>query len=157
MYSLNNKKDYIKSIQKYLLSVYPKEHIPQNGIYEDRTRDQIIKFQKDSGLTENGVIDDRTLRMLYNASKKQIQSKKLPKNENLKYRYYDEQMREINQIIAELLNYYGKHHRLLPLPYFSEETVLSVNELRRIYSLDSSDEIDEELYSIMIKDYNSLL
>ena len=155
MYSLNEKNEYIKSVQKLLSAVYKNEHIPQNGIYEERTREFILRFQRENELSDNGIIDEKTLKLLYLESKKR--NKVYPFSKNLKYRYYDERMREINEIISELLNYYGKHHRLLPIPYFSEETLLSVNELRKIYSLEDGEEIDEELYGIMIKDYNSLL
>ena len=155
MYSLNEKNEYIKSVQKLLSAVYKNEHIPQNGIYEERTREFILRFQRENELSDNGIIDEKTLKLLYLESKKR--NKVYPFSKNLKYRYYDERMRELNEIISELLNYYGKHHRLLPIPYFSEETLLSVNELRKIYSLEDGEEIDEELYGIMIKDYNSLL
>lgn len=155
MYSLNEKNEYIKSVQKLLSAVYKNEHIPQNGIYEERTREFILRFQRENELSDNGIIDEKTLKLLYLESKKR--NRVYPFSKNLKYRYYDERMRELNEIISELLNYYGKHHRLLPIPYFSEETLLSVNELRKIYSLEDGEEIDEELYGIMIKDYNSLL
>jgi len=155
MYSLNEKNEYIKSVQKLLSAVYKNEHIPQNGIYEERTREFILRFQRENELLDNGIIDEKTLKLLYLESKKR--NKVYPFSKNLKYRYYDEHMRELNEIISELLNYYGKHHRLLPIPYFSEETLLSINELRKIYSLEDGEEIDEELYGIMIKDYNSLL
>ena len=155
MYSLNEKNEYIKSVQKLLSAVYKNEHIPQNGIYEERTREFILRFQRENELSDNGIIDEKTLKLLYLESKKR--NKVYPFSKNLKYRYYDERMRELNEIISELLNYYGKHHRLLPIPYFSEETLLSINELRKIYSLEDGEEIDEELYGIMIKDYNSLL
>ena len=155
MYSLNEKTEHIKSVQKLLSAVYKNEHIPQNGIYEERTREFILRFQRENELSDNGIIDEKTLKLLYLESKKR--NKVYPFSKNLKYRYYDERMRELNEIISELLNYYGKHHRLLPIPYFSEETMLSINELRKIYMLEDGEEIDEELYGIMIKDYNSLL
>lgn len=157
MYNLTDKKEYIKSVQKLLSVLYEEDHLPQNGIYEERTKDYVLKFQKDNGLSDSGIIDEKTLNLLYSESKRKENYETAPFSENLKYRYYGEQMRRINQIISELLNYYGKHHRLLPLPYFSEETLLSVNELRKIYLLKDGDEIDKELYGILIKDYNSLL
>ena len=40
---------------------------------------------------------------------------------------------------------------------FENDVESIVNELRKIYSLEDGEEIDEELYGIMIKDYNSLL
>lgn len=156
MYSLNEKNEYIKSVQKLLSTVYKNEHVPKNGIYEERTKEFILRFQRENGLSDNGIIDEETLKKLYLKSKRRITDEAYPFSENLKYRYYDERMRKINEIISELLNYYGKHHRLLPIPYFSEETLLSVNELRKIYSLEDGEEIDEKLYGIMIKDYNSL-
>ena len=105
MYSLNEKNEYIKSVQKLLSTVYKNEHVPKNGIYEERTKEFILRFQRENGLSDNGIIDEETLKKLYLKSKRRITDEAYPFSENLKYRYYDERMRKINEIISELLNY----------------------------------------------------
>ena len=72
MYSINNKRQSILEIQKALLLLgYGETHlVPLDGIFGEYTRDAVMHFQSENGLTVSGKVDYDTFSVLMEASNK---------------------------------------------------------------------------------------
>ena len=163
MYRLNDKKSAIKEIQKYLSKVSPSNIIVvPTGIYDDNTKLSVINFQKNTGLSESGVVDYETFTALYREYKKVENENEIS---NLTYSFLDfpikpgthrNEMIHINEMLNNLLLYYGRGRLTRPGPIFSCETEGAVKVMREIYLLDKSSEIDQALSERLVSDHKSI-
>ena len=156
MYLFYDKPSSIKEVQKMLYILFPERNIFPNGILSDKTNDAIIEFKRKFGLAESSRVDKEFRELLYSEYKRAKREETASINFPVHHRYYGRIMIDINKTMKDLLNYYGKHQSLLLIPYFSDESLLSVNKLQKIYNLPIKSYIDSEFYYRMIKDHSTL-
>lgn len=162
MYHQNERTKAIKEIQKYLGALPVETPIVPNGIYDGKTKDAVAAFQKSEGLTADGKVGYLTFQKLYEKYKKQ----KLKKIFEDKYRALfsfpikrgaiNSGVRQINDMLAAVMNYYGKHTNLRISNVFSRESAESALEMRRAFLLDGGDYIDEILLDRIMKEYSAV-
>ena len=164
MYSLNDKSKAIKKIQKYLSNVGNRDiFVAPTGVYDENTRLSVIDFQGKNNINKSGVVDRITFESLYSEyvriQERDIIRKKVNSFINfpiLPGSFFSE-MIHINNLLINLLEYYGIHHNLRENAFYSEETANAVQRLRGIYLLEDGNFIDERLYARMLSDYDSIL
>lgn len=160
MYRITDKFSAIKRIQEYLRIIYEKEFISPSGIYDEKTRNLVGKFQAEHNLKATGVVDNRTFDLLYeefSLSQKNEETRRslsgfirFPLREGAQ----DSALSHINEMLIWLLDYYGKAHKVRLSNFYSSGTAEGVRMLRKIYLLGENDHIDEELYRRMVVDRN---
>ena len=163
MYRINDKAAAIKEIQRYLRVVVGDEIvITPNGIYDDVTRLGVIYLQDKYRLNKSGVVDMRTFDLLYAEYKRIIERESVQKEVGaygcfpFKPGDLSPFLAVVGEKLACLLDHYGVTHDLLESSYYSLSLSEAVKEIRKIYLLEPNDLLDEELYSRLTVDYNSL-
>ena len=114
------------------------------------------------GLLESGVVNYETFIALYRAYKK-IETEIAISD--LTYSFLDfpikpgthrNEMIHINEMLNNLLSYYGRNGMTRVTAVFSRETEAAVKVMREIYLLDKSSEIDQTLYERLVSDHKSI-
>ena len=77
MYNMNNKKDAVREIQKYLLEISESDNsgisrISVDGVFGDETKKAVCEFQSEQGLPPTGIVDRLTYDALYAAYKEAL-------------------------------------------------------------------------------------
>ena len=162
MYRINDKSAAIRTVQNYLSIVGGFEaFLASTGVYDDNTRRAVYDFQAENGLVANGVVNRETLEKLYDA----VSSAEIIKKTRENYSFIsfpvlpgqiNDQLLIINGMLLRLLNHYRLPHSLRMSRFYSSATSEAVKMIRRIYLLEEVDLIDEELFSRMINDHNSI-
>lgn len=163
MYRIYDKQEAIRRVQTYLIlagddSIF----IAPTGVYDDNTRASVAGFQSANSLMPTGDVDRATFELLYEKYLLISEKRKITESADsfisfpLSEGYMDEEMIHINRILARLLEYYGLPHRLRSSRFYSKETGLAVRSIREIYRLPGGDEIDEIMYSRMVRDHDSI-
>ncbi len=155
MYDISDKRNAVKEVQR-LLQEISETHIPQSGIYDENTKNAIIDFQKKNSIAETGITDKETLDALYREYL--ISYIDVPENIDFPIAYgcYGDHIRDINEKMGTVLDYYRVHHNLRSSKRYSNETQNTAEKIRQIYLLDSSTEIDKELYLRIETDIKSI-
>ena len=159
MYRIDDRKSAVKEIQRYLMSLAAENfRIVPSGVFDVRTREAVTSFQRRNGILESGVVDYETFNALYENFVLVDEKKKamvgvgktvdFPLSEGV----MNDSMIDITNTMKGLL----KHYRINPTfrvsRYFGKEVSEAVRALRKIYRMESSEEIDELFYGRMIKD-----
>lgn len=81
MYNMNNKKDAVREIQKYLLEISESDNsdicrISVDGVFGDETKKAVCEFQSEQGLPPTGIVDRLTYDALYAAYKEALMKRK---------------------------------------------------------------------------------
>ena len=162
MYRISDKTSAIIKVQEYLKKIYIDEiTIIPSGIYDDKTRRLIMKFQEENDINVSGIVDEKTFSWLYNTYSKVIKDEETRRNNPfinfpLRKGMLDQSMSHIHYVIGQLLDYYGKQNNVRYGNYFSDNTVAGVKILKEIYLFLNNDIIDEQFYRMMINDLNSI-
>lgn len=163
MYRIYDKPEAIRRVQNYLRVVgNPEIFIFPSGIYDDNTRRSVIDFQTERNIEPSGEVDRITFNQLF------LEFLTINKNNELT-RKLDSFLRfplmpgesaggmvHLNRSLARVLDYYGYTHRLRNSNFYSNETSEAVRILRGIYLLEEKDMIDEEFYSRLTNDHDSI-
>ena len=156
MYRIYDKTAIIKAIQAYLGTVDNSNiYVAVSGVYDDITKLSVLDFQKRNQLAETGTVNKETMELLYDEYIRTIKVKELEKKHTfpLSKGVTSDEIREINKNLTALLDYYGYTHYVnANSNYYSADTADAVRMLRKIYLLDDSESIDEELYCMMNND-----
>ena len=163
MYKISDRREAIRQIQRFLYAVNPQNgFVAPSGVFDESTKDMIKLFQTDNRLNVNGIVDIETFNLLYTQyvnSQKENKARSIL-NTDIVFPAVEgdsgEDMRKVNKIMADLLDYYGIYHRLTDSRYYSVNTSLAVGELRKIYALDEKNTVDEELFMEMTRDSASI-
>ena len=162
MYNINKKEDALKEVQKYLAGIEYIERPPSpTGVYDDKTREGVLMVQRKAGIPESGTVDIVTMELIY--------------GEYLYYKTVDrarqrsggldfpvslgdsgDGIREINDALIFLMEYYGESHRIKRNSYFGEPSSRASEYLSLLYGLDERSEIDEILYMRMYEDVEAI-
>ncbi len=143
MYRIEDKASAIKEIQRLL-------KINESGFYDTVTRDKVKDTQKQNGIEQTGIVDYTTFVKIVNDHKRS--SDKIWNSNYLflpdfPYRTTNigSNITRINDALKIVLKDY-RYDGIIPAGgYFGNDTVNAIRFLRKVFMLDDSDEIDEEL------------
>lgn len=160
-YSITDEKGAIKDLQRMLGIIYEKEGINQNGIYDDKTKNAVISFQKDLGLKVTGRTDWETFNLLSKKFNSAMLSKKTRESNKeiqfpISHGAFGLTVLNVNHMLKKILDYYGIAHNVRSTFTYNFGTVDGVYALRKIYRMTSGDEIDELLFNMMVLDFEDI-
>lgn len=163
MYDIKDNSSAIKELQKYLGIVERDFTILQSGIYTDKTRFAVERFQSKNSLPVTGIADKMTFDLIYAEYKRIIEDKRSQKlwkgriNFPLNIGSVGSDIRRASETIYALADYYGIHHVKNTAPAYTLEIAETVAALARIYRIPSDGKsINEALYETMIQDLRSI-
>jgi len=160
MYQQTDKKSAVKEIQKYLYVISDKKYneiprIPIDGIFDDETKDAVIKFQEITLLAPTGTVDYVTFISLFEVYTSIMDDfyttdyifgdSIFPLEENDQ----NEDVRALHIMIGELRKTYPQITDAGSGTYFSKKTGDAIEELRELFSLTKSRKLDKTLYRRM--------
>ena len=158
MYKMYDKAAAIREIQRYLGKISTTEgYISPSGVYDLKTRDAVLRFQKNNGLRESGIVDLESFNALYNSYQNELEISKMIENigQNQKPPYllgdYGDFILSLNKMLADLLSFYGVHHSIRESSYYSKATEDGHLSLRRIFGL-SEGAVDHEFINRLTKE-----
>ena len=165
MYQQTDKISAIKEIQKYLFVISDSKYnevprVPIDGIFDNETELAVIKFQESVNLSPTGIVDFITFKKLFE------EYKSITENLNttnyifgdssfpLKENDQNEDVRALHVMISKI----RKTFPYLTDPghgsYYSQRTADSIEEMRKLFMLPRSRNLDKELYRRMIVEIN---
>ena len=162
MYDINKKESAIREVQKYLGEIgYVKNPPALTGIYDDRTRAGVKAVQKSKSISESGVVDLETMTALYEEYIffiDRAHAARRARVVSFPIRIGDSGrgIREINEALVFLMDYYREGHRIKISSYFGEPSASAAEALYEIYGMDKEDGINEFLYLRMYEDIDSI-
>ena len=159
MLKVYDRTEIIKLIQKYLNKTKQNEDfIVPSGIYDQETVGAVRAFQQRNNIDPSGTVDMKTLERLYENYLDIIKMESLnPQIELPLYRGdYNETVLTMNKYLRMLLNSYKIPNNLYENSYFSSETESAVRFFRKKYGMEDLGFIDYKLYSMIMRDLNSL-
>lgn len=166
MYPQTDKRAAIKEIQKYLFTLsderYPEiPRIPIDGIFDKETESAVIKYQELKSFTTTGKVDYETFTALYddyvtfenelNTPDYIFGDSALPLKENDQ----NEDVRALHIMINELRKTYREIPSVGNGAYFTRRTADAIEELRAIFGMDRSRQLDKALYKRMLTEIDS--
>ncbi len=159
MYFINDKESSIRDIQYMLSVIYTDMVIIFNGIYEERTRNAVLKLQRESGIEDNGRVDYNTFTKMREAYEDATIKIKTARSTGalpfpLGIGFFSDVMSGINMMLGTVLEYYGEINRVRYNRLYSKSTADAVRILRVIYRLASGDEIEEQFLYMLKNDYD---
>ena len=163
MYRIDNRSEAIKRVQQYLLVVgNPDIFVATTGAYDENTRLSVLDYQGVNNLEQSGVVDRITFDRMFGDFIKITEREKI-KNALDPFIVFpilpgsfSDEMIHINRTLGRLLTHYGYSHSIRDSNFYSKSTSEAVKIMRLIYLLDEKDSIDEELYSRMMRDLDSI-
>ena len=161
MYNIYDRSEVIREIKRYLytISTNTRKEIGRTTIdsYYDNETAQIIKnYQRAIGIQDNGVVDYITFQNLAN---EYLQINKAKTNRQtlitgngfpLTRGMANEDIRILNIIITSLREIYKELPFVGNSNYFSRNTEKAVYQLREIFMMNKSGEVDSELFDRML-------
>ncbi len=163
MYDINNKKEAVREVQRYLEGIGYIENPPSpNGNWDDRTREGVLAVQKAKGLSESGEVNLETMNALYAEFLSYADKSRAKKRAGDAISFpvlrgnSGRGIGEINESLAFLMDYYGEGHRIRRSSYFGEASETAVRILQGIYGMDKTSELDEALYLRIYEDIDSI-
>ena len=167
MYRINDRQEAIREIKKYLYAISTRVY-PQigrttiDGQYDEPTKSAVKKFQGIMGLAENGIVDIETFRALYKIYRsvkedfyaldyivEETEFHVGPGNSG-------ENVRALHIIINELAREHPTVEGVGTGSFYSTRTARAARELRRIYGLAESENIDKITYSLMLMELEAI-
>ena len=150
MYYINDKKEAVKTIQVYL-------GLTSNGIFDSKTKAEVILFQEAFGIFPSGVVDRVTFEKLRAEYYKRLISENIARSDSLnRFRYklhdYGNDVAIINTNISEALKNYTYYDRPPMGNYFDIYTERAIIKLREIFSVQGDKTLDKALYARIKRD-----
>ena len=145
MYTVDDKTEAVKTVQRYLGNV-------ESGIYDNKTRNAVMKFQSENTLEITGVVDYETFNLLkdnFFSSKRSTLIKAIAPSVHFPIMYGESGsgITALNSFLGEALSNYTYNDVLPKGRYYNVYTSMAVLRLRQILGLNNEDLVDEELYS----------
>ena len=150
MKRLDDKAAYIKEIQSFLSFVIDDSGIVfKNGIYDDVTKNAVLRFKLENGLEENTVVDKETYDLLY---KKYLKSKE---NVGISLKENDagNDVLYLNTMLRAVANEYSDIGSPKYGRFYTAETERSVLKLKEIFRMQSTSGADTEFIKRLEREY----
>ena len=157
-YRITDKEEAIRRLQTYLAEVTGVAGVYPSGIYDEQTGEAVRSYRLSRGLGDSSVTDYVTHTRLYSDYENIMKERdavrlwgaRMPLPASVGR--VDGDMVYLNRLVAEMMELYGKEHRVTPTRIFSPETARAVSVLRRIYRMSEGSEIDHLLHARMRAD-----
>ncbi len=165
MYDIDDNASITSDIQRYLTLISNERddinYLPNNtdGGFDESTRSAVAYYQRTEGLNESGVVDQETFYSIYydylnhnkaiNRREKYLIDITFP----IGYGVSDKEMVNINTMLYEVSEYYYGASDIRKNSYFSQNTENAVINLRNVFGLEKSKQIDEEFYLILSEEH----
>ena len=150
MYSITDKKKAIRLIQRYV-------GLTENGVYDKRVRDAVVKFQEEMELSVSGEVDYNTFVYLRDNYKAGREVSEYVSNMDIeRYPYsrgdYGEHIRRANADMGvALLNY--THERPMPRGgVYDASSEAAAIRLGEIYGIPSDGRLGEILHARILRE-----
>ncbi len=163
MYSIEDKQEAVRQLQKYLSEVGDSAiPIAPTGIYDDNTEAAVKRFQEERGIEATGRTDINTYELIYDMYTTLQRIKRANSLAGkavifpLRQGDSSAEIYKINNTLSGLMTYYGLTHNIRRSEYFSQETAIAVRSLKEIFEMEITDEIDEEFYLRIYEDEASI-
>jgi peptidoglycan hydrolase-like protein with peptidoglycan-binding domain len=150
MYTIDNKGEAIKTVQRYL-------GLSENGIYDDKTRTAVKEFQSLNDLVTTGEVDFVSfskLRTHYFDRERAKSARRLLPGARFPLQPGDggSQVDALNSELAAALKKYSFYGIFPRGYYYNAYTSEAVIRLREIFGLEIKDIVDEELYMRVLRE-----
>ena len=163
MYYIEDKPEAVKEIQGYLRGVgYDSLPVIISGNFDENTEFAVKDFQGKRGLDITGKVDYDTFSVLYESYMTQ-------KKEGVIRETHDSfivfpvtvgmsgnEIEYVNDMIIEILDYYGFYHSVRRGRFFTSATEEGVTMLQRLFNFSPTGEIDELTYERMLIERDSI-
>lgn len=162
MYRIENRSEAIKDLQKNLANLEKNNvYVAPSGIYDENTKEAVSDFQTRESLDVTGVADFKTQTMIYERSIEDRRRESIKKaNPNINFplslRDTGYEIARINQILNEVLVFYGHYIIERESRIYSERTEQAVNILKEIFGYSESEGIDELFYERLMLEYSDI-
>ncbi len=153
MYNINNRYEAIKDVQNML-------KINGTGKYDNNMQKEVLEHQKSNCLEITGNVDYETFASIH---RQHLHEEAIARSElnvisapSFPYKFGDfgADVAFMNSLINEILKEYTVSFRLPTRDYYGRDTENAVAELRKIFKLQESLEIDHTLFDRMITEKN---
>lgn len=160
MYNIQDKSAVIREVKRYLYDVahnmYPDmKSTTIDGIFDGDSAEAVRDYQRIKGLPINGTIDYITFLALAD-DYKCVQRKRAERDYVLSaapFPYsrgdYSDDVKVINLMLSEFRDVYHDLTNVGKGGYYSAYTSSAVREIRKIFMMEDSDEVDSALYERM--------
>jgi len=150
MYRIDDKVGAIKEVQRLL-------NLNQTGLFDKKTREAVLDAQAKYRLAETGVVDYLTFTLIaenYRNEKSNLWSSDYLLNPRFPYVIGDmgENVLRINEALQVVLNDYTYEGIMPKGRYLNDNTIQGAKFLRKLFGMNESNEIDEELMSRIMKE-----
>ena len=143
MYKMYDTSAAIREIQIYLDKIGVTEnYIAPSGVYDDVTRAAVIKFQEKFEIPMSGIVSKETFDLLYREflMEKIIEKSSVNTRQSHFYPYklgdFGDHIKQFNNELISVLDYFGIYHTLRSSSYYSEQTEEAHLTLRRVFGLE---------------------
>ena len=146
MYLITDEKAAIKEIQRLLF-------LNESGIYDDKTKNAVIKTQENKNLPTDGIVDFETFEAIVEAytadkMKMDVKNSSVLKTNAFPYQLgaHNHDVTILNAMISNVIDKYS-----LPIwkpkgAFYSKTTASAVEVLREIFHIEKGRHIDEIFY-----------
>lgn len=160
MYRIDDSGSAISEIQRYLRMsadrIYANiDPVSIDGIYGSETREAVVQYQEIANLEKSGVVNYITFTKLFksyqNAQFLQSADRFLISKRNFPFKQGDHgnEVLIINIMLDELKNIYRTIHEVKLMEYYSGNTSRAVRNIREIFRMEASPNVDVTLYERM--------
>ena len=145
MYCITDKKSAVRTVQKMICH-------KKNGAFSNEDKEEIRRIQAKHGIEENGTVNFRTFSAIkseYKILNDESDAQKLISvASEFPYKKGDfgQAVKEINDILSQVLLSYGINEYDISGSLFSEETEMGVRRLCEIFAIEETCQISASFY-----------
>ena len=154
MYRIDDRSGAVKELQRLL-------EINQTGFFDNKTKNTILEIQKKNNLEPTGVADYITFTSIadeFRENKNNKWNSDYLFNPQFPYVKGDmgDNIGRINEALRVILEDYVYEGIIPGGTFFGDNTLSSVKFLRKIFNMESSDEIDEALMTRIMREREAI-
>ena len=165
MYRTDDKKAAIREVQKYLYALaisedYEMPEVIPDGIFGERTREDVLLFQRQNGLNETGAVDHATFDALYREYCRVCRPTRgrrtFPSEKEYPMRKGQSgtEIENLHAILTEL----SRYDPLLPLlrgDTFTEHTESAVRRMQKNTGMPETGEVDADFFDRLCREIHA--
>lgn len=152
MRMIDDKVAFIKEIQRFLIKVTPLDYssgLSENGVYDERTKNAVRKFKVENGLSNDTVVDYRTFNVLYSKYLKY----KAENRVSLKRGDRGDEVLELNMMLGRVGAEYSEFNGVEKSEYYSRSTENAVSFLKERFGFEADGIADGVFFERLKEEY----
>lgn len=150
MKMIDDKEAYIKEIQLFLSTLFDDGGVIfKSGIYDELTKNALLRFKCENGLASDTVVDKETYELLYKSYLKKVKNYAAPLKKNDK----GDEVLYLNTMLRAVAGEYSYLSAPRASRFYSAETERSVLELKEIFRMPKTDGADGEFLKRLEYEY----